>query len=156
MSWYESQVDQVVGLVPDYKYHMFGQTYLPEQSTRGFAKSVLMPGHVLADIYEGDAEAILYAEQAAFITATALATQYAITGAVSERALYGIGKAFTRAPTAILAFEAGYYITDIERLRRGEDPKSLTLRGIQAGALYLTRSRKTGEDVRSFKFMERN
>jgi len=156
MSWYESRIDEVVGVIPDYEYKTFGLDYLPKSSTREFAKSVLMPGHVLADIYEGDAEAILYAEQAMFLGAGVMSAQMAITGAVSERALYGLMKGFQRAPQTILAFETAYMISDIERTTRGDAPKSLTLRGVRKGALYLTRSRKTGKDVRSFRFMERN
>lgn len=156
MSWYESQVGEVIGIVPDYKYHAFGLESHSELSTRGFAKALLMPGHVLADIYEGDIEAILYAEQATSMALGALFIQYGLTGKVSERALYGIAKGFKRAPTTILAFEAGYMILDIERMTAGKRPKSLTYRTVEKGALYLTRSSKTGKDVRSFKFMERS
>lgn len=156
MRRYEDAVDVLVGPVPDYEYTFVGLDVGPTLSTREFAKSLLMPGHLFADIYEGDAEAVAYGVQAGYFTAGALSLQLAITGTISERALYGIAQGFKKAPITILAFEAGYQVSDIERTTRGDAPKSLTLRGVRKGALYLTRSRKTGKDVRSFKFMERS
>lgn len=156
MSRYESAVDRVVGIIPDYEYYAFGMEDSPELSTRGFAKSVLMPGHMLADIYEGNAEAILYGEQALSTSAGILFIQYGLTGKVSERALYGIMKAGKRAPQTILAFEIGYQVRDAIAMHEGKEPKSVAGRLIYGTTLKLTKSKKTGKDLRSFRFMERN
>jgi hypothetical protein len=156
MSYVQSNVEKVLGIIPEHELPSYGFEELEGMTLRGFAESVINPGHLVLDMYRGDAQAVMYGYYAGYATAGAMFLQLGLTGTVSEGMLAGIAKGFKRAPTTILAIEAGQMILDIERMTAGKPPKSLTYRGIQEGVFYLTRSKKTGKDIRSFKFMERN
>lgn len=133
MRWYEENVDIVLGVVPDYEYSSFGidAEWMPKSSTRGLAKSVLMPGHLIGDIYEGDEEAIVYAVQLSYLGTGALYAQYAITGTVSERALYGATQGAKRLPTTIFLFEVGYISSDMSKRDPLHNPKSISGRALR-------------------------
>lgn len=147
MSWYESQVDKVVGIVPRFEYKPFGLEFLPTLNTRDYAKSVLMPGHAMVDIYEGDKEAILYAEQTMYYTAGGLWIQYLATGTASERALYGIAKMFKRAPTVIVGIDIYH---GHREARRGVPHGQRTgLYGKGAGKVYHDIGQTFGSRTRS-------
>ena len=139
MSWYEERVDDLVSVIPNYEYHLFGLEFLPESDTQGLVKSVLMPGHVISDIYHGDEEAILYAEQITYYGAAFLWWQYLVFGKVSERALYGVAKGFQRAPTAVYAFEFFYIVQDLASMSKDryiKEPKSFSMRALHGGTKW--------------------